>query len=381
VDTIYSKDTFVSIVTRERVRSDRTGHDFSLIVFDLKTLEQNELGKKALWYLLRKRLRSYDDIGWYEKNRLGVLLPETGADTAKKLAAEICCNIIPKKLNARYTVLTYPSHWINDRKEDCRRGASQEAESQHCPMAAWAAAHHKLLTCVPLPHTRMPLWKRAIDILGAAFGLLLLLPVLVLIAAYIKIVSPGPAVFKQKRVGFLGKTFMCLKFRTMRREADTIVHNHYFSKLMSSELPMEKLDNRDSRIIPLGKFLRKAGLDELPQLLNVLAGDMSLIGPRPCIPYEAEQYLLWQMRRFEAVPGLTGLWQVNGKNKTTFNQMMRYDISYAFKKNFLLDTAILLKTIPAVIRQVVGDRITKKEKNLCDAPPIRSGASRFLDLM
>jgi exopolysaccharide production protein ExoY len=142
----------------------------------------------------------------------------------------------------------------------------------------------------------------------------------------------------------------------MHVNATAKVHNNYYSTLMSSDVPMEKLDNEDPRIIPFGALLRKMGLDELPQLFNVLKGDMSLIGPRPCIPYEAEEYKIWQRRRFDTVPGLTGLWQVSGKNRTTFNQMMRYDISYADKKNFLLDTKILLKTIPAIIDQVAENK-------------------------
>jgi lipopolysaccharide/colanic/teichoic acid biosynthesis glycosyltransferase len=145
----------------------------------------------------------------------------------------------------------------------------------------------------------------------------------------------------------------------MHINASTTVHNAYFKNLTASETPMEKLDAHDPRIIPYGGLLRKTGLDELPQLLNVLLGDMSLIGPRPCIPYEAEHYQQWQLKRFEAVPGMTGLWQVNGKNKTTFTAMMRYDIRYAHKKNFIMDTAILLKTIPAIVRMAMERKTVK----------------------
>ncbi len=139
----------------------------------------------------------------------------------------------------------------------------------------------------------------------------------------------------------------------MHINAATTVHNTYFKNLTGSETPMEKLDTQDPRIIPYGRLLRKSGLDELPQLLNVFLGDMSLIGPRPCIPYEAEHYQQWQLKRFEAVPGITGLWQVNGKNKTTFNAMMRFDIAYAMKKNLWLDAKILLKTGPAIFDQLL----------------------------
>jgi lipopolysaccharide/colanic/teichoic acid biosynthesis glycosyltransferase len=175
---------------------------------------------------------------------------------------------------------------------------------------------------------------------------------MLLIAMLIKMVSPGPVLFKQKRVGYMGKTFFCWKFRTMGLGASTSLHQNYLSKLMNNEIPMAKLDDADKRIIPFGKFMRKSGLDELPQLFNVLCGEMSLIGPRPCIPYESRQFLNWQHKRFDAVPGITGLWQVNGKNMTTFNEMMRYDISYTKKKSLWLDIKILFKTLPVIIHQV-----------------------------
>jgi len=122
---------------------------------------------------------------------------------------------------------------------------------------------------------------------------------------------------------------------------------------MNSEAPMAKMDVRgDSRIIPFGRLLRSSGLDELPQLINVLKGEMSLVGPRPCLAYEADNYLPWQRERFDTVPGLTGLWQVSGKNRTTFNQMIRLDIAYVRRKSLLLDLTIIFKTIPALLDQM-----------------------------
>jgi lipopolysaccharide/colanic/teichoic acid biosynthesis glycosyltransferase len=155
-------------------------------------------------------------------------------------------------------------------------------------------------------------------------------------------------------VGYLGKVFTIWKFRTMHLNADTTIHKEYLRELINNEKSMTKLDNdRDKRIIPFGRILRVSGIDELPQLFNVLLGDMSLVGPRPCIPYEAKEFDPWQMQRFDTVPGLTGLWQVSGKNKTTFKQMMRLDIAYAKKRAFPMDMKIFLKTLPAVIDQVV----------------------------
>src|SRR5438034_5676616 len=149
----------------------------------------------------------------------------------------------------------------------------------------------------------------------------------------------------------------------MKAGADSNVHKNYLKELIHSEQPMTKIDAKgDSRLIPLGALLRSTGLDELPQLINVLRGEMSLVGPRPCIPYECEDYLAWQMERFDTLPGLTGLWQVNGKNKTTFNEMMKYDITYARNKSLWLDIKIIAKTIPALLVQVRETRASRKKE-------------------
>jgi lipopolysaccharide/colanic/teichoic acid biosynthesis glycosyltransferase len=192
-----------------------------------------------------------------------------------------------------------------------------------------------------------------VDIVGAFSGLVLLSPLLLLISLLIKIASPGPVIFRQLRVGQGGKPFWLYKFRTMKLNADTSVHQQRLSELINTEQPMRKLDmDNDPRLIPFGKMLRTLGLDELPQLFNVLRGEMSLVGPRPCLPYEADKYRLWQTQRFDALPGLTGLWQVSGKNKTTFVEMMRLDIAYAWKRSFWLDLKIIFKTLPAIVNQI-----------------------------
>ncbi|MFO1487515.1 MAG: sugar transferase [Verrucomicrobiota bacterium] len=198
----------------------------------------------------------------------------------------------------------------------------------------------------------MPWWKRALDcsciILSAPFWL----PVMILLGLLIKLVSPGPALFRQERIGYLGRRFTIFKFRTMKVNANTSVHQGHLSKLMDSNAPMKKLDAAgDPRLIPCALMLRTLGLDELPQLFNVLRGDMSLVGPRPCVPYEYENYSNHHRRRLGAVPGLTGLWQVSGKNRTTFEKMVELDIYYANHKTLLLDLKILLKTIPAIMMQ------------------------------
>ena len=198
-----------------------------------------------------------------------------------------------------------------------------------------------------------PFWKRTLDLVLAGTALIFTLPLFLAIAAIIKLTSPGPAFHRQERVGRFQKPFMIWKFRTMRTNADASSHQAHFEKLIATDTPMVKLDARsDPRVFPFGRILRSTYLDELPQLFNVLMGDMSLVGPRPCIAYEAEQYEEWQKRRFDAMPGMTGLWQVSGKNKTTFSEMIQLDIKYATGVSPMLDLKILLKTIPAIVSDI-----------------------------
>ena len=200
---------------------------------------------------------------------------------------------------------------------------------------------------------RVPLWKRLLDISCVLIALPIMLPLLVLIAVFIKVSSKGPVLFKQERVGLFGRRFIIFKFRTMIAGTDTTVHEAHVASLIESNGPMTKLDaNGDTRLIPFGKVLRAAGLDELPQLFNVLRGEMSLVGPRPCLPSEYIKYLPWQRERFHTPPGLTGLWQVSGKNRTTFNQMIAFDIQYVRMRSLWVDLKIILKTIPALMVEV-----------------------------
>src|SRR5579864_3742898 len=172
--------------------------------------------------------------------------------------------------------------------------------------------------------------------------------------ALIRLNSSGPIFYRQERVGYHRKRFMIFKFRTMQVNAETRTHEDYFANLMRAEVPMTKLDSAgDSRLIPGARFLRASGLDELPQIFNVLRGDMSLVGPRPCLPGEFKRYEPWQQRRADGLPGLTGYWQVNGKNKTTFNEMVFMDLFYIDKMSFWFDLQIILKTIPVLILETI----------------------------
>jgi lipopolysaccharide/colanic/teichoic acid biosynthesis glycosyltransferase len=226
------------------------------------------------------------------------------------------------------------------------------------------------------PCLEIPKWKRVLDVTCIVLALPFLVPVVFLIGLVIKIVSPGPVIFKQERIGYRARRFTCLKFRTMRVNAETASHQTHLYQLMASNSPMSKLDSAgDPRLIRFGSLLRASGLDELPQLFNVLCGDMSLVGPRPCVPYEFEQYLPDQRRRFNTLPGLTGLWQVSGKNRTTFSQMIDLDIHYTLHKSLWLDLKIIFKTIPAILLQCLEKRRrsqTRMRSSLSRQNPLRS---------
>jgi len=372
---VHSTRDFSSIINRERDRSDRTGQGFSLVIFEVGNGKTRSDSARNLVPILIHRVRSTDAIGWLEDGRIGVILPHTTTERAWKFVANVrkACNgnALPECV-----VYAYPASWIPG-DEDFPRQDSRSRRKIPEPEGIEAAESR--FSCLPPPdRTRpidalepdvlfqVPLWKRAIDIAGSVLALLLLSPLLLAVPILIKIVSPGPVLFRQNRVGYRGRTFTIWKFRTMHVNADPTPHRDYVQGLIANGDCMTKLDNgKDRRIIPFGNLLRATGIDELPQLVNVFLGDMSLVGPRPCLSYEVQEYSPWQMRRFDAVPGLTGLWQVSGKNRTTFKEMMRLDIGYAKKRAFLLDMIIFLKTIPAIVRQVVdrpsGARARSKE--------------------
>jgi lipopolysaccharide/colanic/teichoic acid biosynthesis glycosyltransferase len=227
-----------------------------------------------------------------------------------------------------------------------------------------ARALNERYTAAPVAGTRsrFPLWKRLLDLCLIFLTMCIWLPLMVLIMCLIKIVSPGPAFYRQERIGFRGRPFMIFKFRSMKVNAETRSHEEYVEKLMRSEAPLTKLDANDPRLTSFGRLLRTTGLDELPQLFNVLRGDMSLVGPRPCTSPEFASYLPWQKTRVAAPPGLTGYWQVNGKNKTTFNEMMRMDLHYAREMSLWLDLSIIWNTIPAIFEQTFESFATRSSK-------------------
>jgi lipopolysaccharide/colanic/teichoic acid biosynthesis glycosyltransferase len=204
----------------------------------------------------------------------------------------------------------------------------------------------------------VPGWKSTLDITCILLALPIWLPLMILLMLVTRFASPGPIFYRQKRVGLGGKHFSIWKFRTMKVSAETQTHEHYFQELMRVDRPLIKLDAYgDPRLAPFGRFFRASGLDELPQIFNVLCGEMSLVGPRPCTPNEFAHYEPWQRERVNALPGLTGYWQVNGKNKTTFNEMIVMDLFYLKNLSILLDLKILFKTCTVIAAKLVESRL------------------------
>ncbi|HEX5418328.1 MAG TPA: sugar transferase [Chloroflexota bacterium] len=201
--------------------------------------------------------------------------------------------------------------------------------------------------------------KRVLDVVLSTVVLIVALPVLLIIAVLIKLDSPGPILFRQTRVGLGGQRFTFYKFRTMRPDADSEIHRRYVEALIRNQVSTTSSPlgaqtqvlklTRDPRVTRLGRYLRRSSLDELPQLINVLRGDMSLVGPRPAIPYEVDAYQPWHVARLATLPGITGWWQVLGRSRVTFDEMVRMDLSYIAKQSLWLDVRILVMTIPAVL--------------------------------
>ncbi len=200
--------------------------------------------------------------------------------------------------------------------------------------------------------------KRLFDLVVASLLILVLLPVFLVCAFLVWRSSPGPILFRQPRVGVRGQKFTFLKFRSMRVDADPALHREYVAKFINGEAEQQTAENGpmfklvvDPRVTPIGRVLRRTSLDELPQLFNVVRGTMSLVGPRPPIPYELEHYRPEHYRRLAVKPGITGLWQVSGRSHTTFEEMIALDLEYIRRASFLTDLRLLIKTIPVVLTQ------------------------------
>ena len=349
---VVSEELFRGVLIRERKRADRSNQPFLLLL-----LSADDLGSTSpsIWpaaiEALKAAKRDTDVLGWFSQRALGVILPEVGTSDAPvvreieaRVRRELAVRLLPE-YQARVTTRLHVHRGHLEPK-----GAAGEGFSPVEPLVQ------------PLrPRgTRAALddaMKRGLDIIGSLALLLALSPLLLLIAALQKLTSRGPVFFRQQRIGQAAKPFEILKFRTMYTGADHALHHEFVTRFIKKNGEIHepgkdapfKITN-DPRVTPIGWILRKTSLDELPQLWNVLRGDMSLVGPRPPIPYEVEQYQPWHCRRvLEAKPGITGLWQVSGRSRTTFDEMVRLDLRYARTRSLWTDVKILLATPAAVI--------------------------------
>lgn len=353
---ILSEERFLRRIAVERKRTERSREPFLLILLEYSgsgKVEVNAAVLETMMSTLAPATRETDAIGWYRRRTtIGILFPGIAKD-AKQVSGTTVLNRVTAILSDELTVeqfsqVTISFHFFPD-----------EWNSGDANFRGNPAVYPDLVK--PKVRKRILLGiKRAMDIAVASLLLLIFLPACLLIAFAIKITSKGPVLFRQERVGQYGRRFRFLKFRSMYVNSDSRVHQEYVEKLIAGNVErvsascngqaVYKLAN-DKRITPLGRFLRQTSLDELPQFVNVICGEMSLVGPRPPLPYELAAYQTWHRGRLLQVkPGITGLWQVTGRSRVGFDEMVRLDLQYATSWTPWLDIKILFLTPGAVLK-------------------------------
>lgn len=351
-----SEEAFRRMLVIERKRTERSGKPFLLMLLEAGAHHSAEKNGKALENMLSALLattRETDVIGWYkEQATIGAMFTGLVADEKNSILSTILTRVsttLKEMLTFdQFNQVSISFHFFPDEWDHDSSGRPSNV-----------ALYPDLANHSSEKQTSLGV-KRAMDIVGSMLALILCAPIFLIIAIAIKISSKGPVFFKQQRVGHSGQCFTFLKFRSMQIDNDPTVHREYVRKLIAGQAMREpsngngdgvyKLTN-DKRVTVVGRFLRRTSLDELPQLLNVLRGDMSLVGPRPAIPYEVASYETWHRRRvLEVKPGITGLWQVNGRNRIKFDEMVRLDLQYAKSWSPWLDIKILMRTPRAVLR-------------------------------
>jgi len=357
----YIAESFHAILCLERKRRERSERPMILMLVDIMRIpgEKQGLAVKTISHLLTSLTRETDIKGWYRENQvIGVLFTEFNAFDKQEILKKIRNGLersLPQDqmLKINFSVHDFPA----------------EGEQDPCNPPANSVLYpdvRKKYDAMRGPY----LVKRVIDIVGSIVGLILFSPFFLVIPVLIKLTSRGPILFRQERVGLYGKQFTFFKFRTMYVNNDPRVHEEYVKQLIAGTVSGDKEDNNgkeddngkgcqkpvfkitnDKRVTPVGCILRKTSMDELPQFINVLCGDMSLVGPRPPIPYEVQNYDVWhRCRVVEVKPGITGLWQVMGRSSTTFDEMVRLDIKYSRDWTIWLDLKILAMTPWAVLK-------------------------------
>jgi lipopolysaccharide/colanic/teichoic acid biosynthesis glycosyltransferase len=344
---ILHESAFAQMIRLERRRVERSGRQFILVLFRGDCLCQTD-GNSAITEIaaaITSGTRETDLLGWYEPSTLGLLMTEIGS--VDRTTIDLVANKLSAHMHQAVGAETCAKLDIIIRifPEDIEILSGGEGMPVFYPDLQVRHERKRWLRRA----------KRLIDIVGSLLAFLLFLPAFLLIGLLVKLTSAGPILFCQKRVGQYGKEFTFYKFRTMYADNDSQIHREFVEMLIAGRgeavqgKKVYKLTN-DPRITPLGRILRKLSLDELPQFANVLMNQMSLVGPRPPIPYEYERYKTWHKRRvLELKPGLTGLWQVKGRSRTTFDQMVRMDLTYSKKESIWVDLKIILQTPAAML--------------------------------
>ena len=327
----------------EILRAQRSNSPLSLVLLTSNTVsygKNNKLGD--ILALIGINTRDTDIKGFINHKTIGVILPYTDEKGAKKISEKLGSYSVESQISVNYS--TFPDEIFESLKNE--RGVQPNAlffQDVDPIRASW----FKFLI------------KRSMDIVGSFFFIFLFTPIMLIAVFSVKLTSPGPVIFTQIRLGKNGIPFKFYKFRSMYVNMNDQIHREYVHSFIDGH--QEKINQGtvtspfykikfDPRITKVGKFLRRSSIDELPQLFNVLKGDMSLVGPRPPVPYEAERYQTWHLRRIlEMKPGITGLWQVEGRSKTGWDDSVRLDIQYLQKWSLLLDIKILLKTVKEVL--------------------------------
>ena len=340
VPQLLSEELFDDALVRERKRADRFEEPFVLFLLTI----QGPRGRES-WKLLIEALsqsaQDTDVIGWFRQdNVIGLVRPIVGGDATEE-ASSLAVKI-RRALGRRGTsdgLQRCSLHWeVYSPSGVAMPSAVIEAERRRAPQQPFRNA-----------------LKRALDVVGSTILLIALAPVFAILSAVVKLTSKGPVFFPQERVGADGRPFKMVKFRTMHANADPGIHQRYVEDFIRSSSAARNGEQvfkivNDPRVTPVGHFLRRSSLDELPQFWNVLKGEMSLVGPRPPLPYEVAKYKSWHKRRLlEAKPGITGAWQVNGRSRTTFEEMVRLDLRYARSHSVWTDLKIIAATPKAMI--------------------------------
>jgi lipopolysaccharide/colanic/teichoic acid biosynthesis glycosyltransferase len=330
---ILDEQTFRYELARERMRVDRNGSPLAILIIELPANRATHRDVGFLCRVLLRRLRITDTIGFLSERRVGVLLPDTSKSGAWKVASDICSVYPIGHDRPNCDVLIYPEEgpWHRD--------GSVHPEQE--PVGNETALGVEALLTQP-----MPVWKRAIDVVGAVAGLCVAAPLLLVLGFAVKLSSRGPIFYAQEREGLGGRRFLIYKLRTMRMGAER--HQSALRDYSIQDGPAFKMHD-DPRTTWIGRWLRRTSLDELPQLWNVLRGEMSLVGPRPLPTVESLQCEPWQRQRLSVLPGMTCIWQCWGRNTVTFEQWMRMDLQYVRQRSLAYDLQLLVSTGPSLV--------------------------------